>query len=61
MNPYAGLVCELPYDGTAPTVGQSIAVAAGNVQKVSGIAFARGAGRVMKVDTARGVVEVLLA
>ena len=59
LNPYGGYVVEIPYTGTAPTVGQSIAVSAADVRKVVGATWGRGLGTIMKVDTARVVVEVL--
>lgn len=48
----------LRYDGTAPTLGQSIEIAAGNVRKVTGKSQ-DGDGRVMAVNTATTEVEVL--
>lgn len=46
--------------GSAPTLGQSIEAAAGNVRKVAGKAFAIGSGIVLKVNTADLTVEVLV-
>jgi len=53
-------VRRLKYDGAAPSLGNSIEAAAGNVRKVTGIAYAKGAGRVMAVNTATTEVEVLI-
>lgn len=49
----------LRYDGAAPTIGQSVEIAAGNVRKVTGIAHAKGAGLVVAVNTGDTEVEVL--
>jgi len=50
----------LGYNGAAPTVGNSVAIAAGNVRRGTGIAFARGDGLVLAVDTSTSEVEVLI-
>jgi len=49
----------LRYDGSAPTIGQSVEIAAGNVRKVTGIAQAAGKGLVVAVNTGDTEVEVL--
>lgn len=53
-------VVRLPYNGTAPTVGQSIEISAGDVRAVTGIAWKKGGGRIMKVHTGTTEVEVLI-
>lgn len=50
----------LRYNGAAPTVAQSVEIAAGNVRCVTGTGFARGKGLVLAVDTAATEVEVLI-
>jgi hypothetical protein len=54
----APTVVRLPFEGTAPTVGQSIAISGANVRRVTGAAFGKGNGRIMRVNTSD--VEVLL-
>lgn len=53
-------VRRLPYDGAAPSLGESIEAAAGNVAKVTGIAYAKGKGRILAVNTASKEVEILI-
>lgn len=53
-------VRRLPYDGAAPSLGQSIEAAAGDVSKVTGIGHVAGKGRVLAVNTASKEVEVLI-
>lgn len=64
LSGYAGTVRRLQYKtGGAPTLGQSIAVAAGtgtDLRKIAGKAWARGEGTVVKVDTSTETVEVLI-
>ena len=50
----------LRYNGAAPTLGQSIEIAAGNVRQVTGQAWARGAGTIVAVNTGDVEVEVLV-
>ncbi len=50
----------LQYDGAVPTIGQSIAVAAGNPRRVTGVIRAAGGGIVLGVDTANTRVFVQL-
>lgn len=52
-------VRNLPYT-VAPTIGQSVEIAAANVRKVIGITHGKGKGLVLKVNTALGTAEVLL-
>ena len=50
----------LKYTGGAPTVGHSVAISASDVRAVVDLAFARGDGLILSVDTAATEVEVLI-
>lgn len=60
LNPYGGMTVILTYTGAAPTLGQSIAVSA-TPGLVTGAAWARGNGTIVKIDTATTTVEVIFS
>jgi hypothetical protein len=50
----------IKYDGAAPTLGQSVAAAAGNLRAVDGRLWTRYGGTVIAVNTSATEVEVLI-